>query len=135
MASTGREALLERGGAVGGPQFSPPLYKQRYNAVLSVCGRLHAAKVWPRFSFQNMDYTRLCSVLEVVDVGCAECKLLQLLIREEGVCELVGLDIQTALLEAQIPRLKPLITDYVLPRKQPLTVHLMQGLLHWETDI
>lgn len=74
--------------------------------------------------------TKLCSVLEVADVGCAECKLLQLLIREEGVRELVGVDIDTALLESHIPRLKPLTTDYVLPRKQPLTIHLMQGLLH-----
>lgn len=125
------EALHEHRGTVRGPQFSPPLYRQRYDAVLSVCRRLHAAKVWPRCSAElSPNHLRLCSVLEVVDVGCAECKLLQLLIREEGVCQLVGLDIDAALLEAHMPRLKPLTSDYVLPRKQPLTIHLMQGMLH-----
>jgi hypothetical protein len=64
---------------------------------------------------------------EVVDVGCAECKLLQLLSRAKSVRELVGVDVQASLLEAHQHRLKPLITDFVLRREQPLTVCLMQG--------
>lgn len=68
-------------------------------------------------------------------MGCAECKLLQLLSREECVCELVGVDIQAALLEAQIHRLKPLITDYVVPRKHSLTIQLLQGPLSCKADL
>lgn len=61
-------------------------------------------------------------------MGCAECKLLRLLIREESVKELVGVDLQIGLLEAQKHCLKPLTTDFVFPRKHPLTVRLMQGI-------
>lgn len=64
-----------------------------------------------------------------MDIGCAECKLLRLLSREDYVCELVGVDIQASILEAQYNRLQPLITDYVLPRDKPLTIHLMQGII------
>ena len=60
-------------------------------------------------------------------MGCAECKLLQLLSRAKSVRELVGVDVQASLLEAHQHRLKPLITDFVLRREQPLTVCLMQG--------
>jgi hypothetical protein len=42
--AVGRNAL-ERESAMGGPQFSPPLYRQRYEAVRAACRRLHAAKV------------------------------------------------------------------------------------------
>lgn len=31
--------------ALGGPKFHPPLYKQRYNAVLEVARRLQAKRV------------------------------------------------------------------------------------------
>lgn len=59
-------------------------------------------------------------------MGCAECKLLQLLKREEFVEELVGIDISPALnLSAYM--LRPLITDYLHPRSKPLSVRLMQG--------
>lgn len=40
----GRDGL-EQESAMGGPQFSPALYRQRYEAVLSTCRRLRAAKV------------------------------------------------------------------------------------------
>lgn len=63
----------------------------------------------------------------MVDIGCAECKLLRLLRREPGVRELVGVDIQAPLLEAQERSLQPLISDFVLPRPSPLTLRLMHG--------
>ena len=123
---------LERESAMGGPQFSPPLYKQRYEAVLAACRRLHAAKVasqpatWPVLAIPELHvYAHLPH--KVLDMGCAECRLLQLLSREKSVRELVGVDVQASLLEAHQHRLKPLTTDFILRREQPLTVCLMQG--------
>ena len=60
-------------------------------------------------------------------MGCAECKLLRLLVKERSVGELVGVDVQECLLQTHSHQLQPLITDYVLPRESPLTVRLMQG--------
>ena len=61
-------------------------------------------------------------------MGCAECKLLQLLKREEYIEELIGVDISTAL-SLSAPCLRPLVTDYLHPRLRPLTVKLMQGII------
>ena len=63
-------------------------------------------------------------------MGCAECKLVKLLRRKESVRELVGVDIQASLLEPQQRNLQPLISDFILPRSSPLTIHLMQGILY-----
>ena len=63
-------------------------------------------------------------------MGCAECKLLRLLRRVPCVTELVGVDVQTSLLEAQQHGLQPLISDFVMRRPDPLTIHLMHGLLY-----
>ena len=37
--------VLENESALRGPQFNPPLYVQRYEAVLAACKQLQAAKV------------------------------------------------------------------------------------------
>lgn len=73
--------------------------------------------------------------VQVVDVGCGEGKLLRLLRREGSVQELVGVDIQASLLETQQHTLQPLTTDYLLPREQPLTVWLMQGVCTYAHDM
>ena len=44
-ASAETGAGQEREGELGGPQFHPPLYRQRYEFVLSVCRRLQASRV------------------------------------------------------------------------------------------
>lgn len=90
-----------------GPCFSPPLYKQRYSAVLEV-----ARKLKPR---------------KVVDLGCAECKLLKLLKKEDYIEELIGVDIDSVPLEMHSNLVEPLITDYLHPRPRPLYAALMQG--------
>lgn len=61
-------------------------------------------------------------------MGCAECKLLKLLLKEESVRELVGVDIQASLLKANSHHLQPLITDFIIRRSSPLTVKLFQGI-------
>ena len=63
-----------------------------------------------------------------MDVGCAECKLLKLLRREEYIQELVGVDLRESVLEAQCSNLQPLAADFIILRKQPLTLRLMQGV-------
>lgn len=73
--------------------------------------------------------------VQVVDVGCGEGKLLRLLRREGSVQELVGVDVQASLLETQQHSLQPLTTDYLLPREQPLTVRLMQGVCTYAHDM
>lgn len=139
---------LERETEMGGPQFSPPLYRQRYEAVVAACRRLQAAKVaswpatwrpWPLLYGQSFHVHALCSTTprKVLDMGCAECRLLQLLSREKCVRELVGVDVQASLLEAHQHRLRPLTTDFILRREQPLTVQLMQGahsVVGWAVD-
>ncbi|XP_076799435.1 small RNA 2'-O-methyltransferase-like isoform X1 [Clavelina lepadiformis] len=87
--------------------FSPPVYIQRYSKVLEMLG-----KETPR---------------KVVDFGCAECKLLQLIAREEYVEELCGVDINSTLLEMSTRKIEPLIASYLNPRPQPLTISLFQG--------
>lgn len=39
------EARLEDEGTLGGPRFDPPLYLQRYNAVIEVARRTQSRKV------------------------------------------------------------------------------------------
>ena len=63
----------------------------------------------------------------MVDLGCAECKLLKLLKKEDYIEELVGVDIDSVPLEMHSNLVEPLITDYLHPRPRPLYAALMQG--------
>ena len=65
--------------------------------------------------------------MQVVDYGCAECKLLRLFKKEEYVEELVGVDLDPVPLRMNSSIVKPLITDYLHPRPRPLHMALMQG--------
>ena len=40
-----QEGFLEDEGTLGGPKFDPPLYLQRYNAVIEVARKIQARKV------------------------------------------------------------------------------------------
>ena len=64
----------------------------------------------------------------VVDIGCAECKFLQMLKTLPRVREVIGLDIDLELLEYYQRRIEPLFIDYLEPRTEtPLSMHLVQG--------
>lgn len=72
-----------------------------------------------------------CHFLQVVDMGCSECGLMQKLIRAEGMSiqELTGVDIDGVVLQCNMYKLKPLMTDYLNPsREHQLTVRLYQGV-------
>lgn len=66
-------------------------------------------------------------LLQVMDMGCAECKLLRLLRREDYIEELVGVDINSALLRLNENIVQPLTTDFLHPRPKPFVIRLMQG--------
>ena len=65
---------------------------------------------------------------QVVDFGCAECKLLRLLKKEEYIEELVGVDVDSVPLRVHSDLVRPLITDHLHPRPHPLYMALMQGI-------
>ena len=62
-----------------------------------------------------------------MDIGCAECKLLRLLKKEDYIEELIGVDVDAPTLRMNSHLVKPLVTDYLHPRPRPLYMALMQG--------
>lgn len=102
--------LTEDEDAFKGPRFYPPVYRRRYAAVCELVKK-HQAK-------------------KVLDFGCAEAKLLKVLISQETLSQLeevVGVDINRALLEENKFRIQPLTSDYLRPRSHPFKVSLYQG--------
>lgn len=89
------------------PLFTPPLYKQRYEAIVQL-----VKKYRPR---------------RMADFGCSECKLLQKIKWEPYVEELAGVDIDRGVLIHNSHTLKPLPCDYLIPRDNRLTVRLYHG--------
>ncbi|XP_067273791.1 small RNA 2'-O-methyltransferase [Pseudorasbora parva] len=88
--------------------FSPPLYIQRYQFVV--------------------DYVQTYRPRKVIDLGCAECRLLKKLkFHRNGIQLLVGVDISRAVLMKRMHTLAPLVSDYLQPSDGPLTIELYQG--------
>ena len=54
MANGQTKTLQEDEGGLGGPKFSPPLYQQRYAAVVEVARRLQAKKVGRKVQLQSV---------------------------------------------------------------------------------
>ncbi|XP_019640794.1 PREDICTED: small RNA 2'-O-methyltransferase-like [Branchiostoma belcheri] len=100
-------ATVEDEEEFGGPVFSPPLYRQRYQTVADL-----VKKYRPR---------------RLVDFGCAEGKLIRFLKPEESLEQLIGIDIEGEILESIQGVIRPLLSDYVQPRQRPFTVGLYQG--------
>ncbi|XP_077987051.1 small RNA 2'-O-methyltransferase-like [Glandiceps talaboti] len=110
MAETTKTAAKshhENEDTMGGPKFRPPLYKQRYDAVITLA--------------------RKCQPKKVLDMGCSECKLIRLLKNEPYIEELTGVDVDRSVLVHREHIITPLTTDYLFPRDNPLTVRLLQG--------
>lgn len=66
---------------------------------------------------------------QVVDIGCAECKLLRLLKSEGYIEQLYGVDIDQSVLEGSQYCIEPLTTDFIHRRAQPLHVCLLKGIV------
>ncbi|XP_016148890.1 small RNA 2'-O-methyltransferase-like isoform X1 [Sinocyclocheilus grahami] len=88
--------------------FSPPLYTQRYQFII--------------------DYVKTYRPKKVIDVGCAECRLLKKLkFHRNGIQLLVGVDINSVVLLKRMHTLAPLVSEYLQPSDGPLTIELYQG--------
>lgn len=76
----------------------------------------------------HMHMRMMVCCVQVIDMGCAECRLLRMLKREPYVEELVGVDYDGVLLRMSEHVVQPLTTDYLMPRDNPLQFTLMQGV-------
>ncbi len=92
--------------------FDPPLYRQRYDKVLTL--------------LQNDLWKNVMS--RVADFGCAEAKFVVMLKSLPRVREAIGVDINENLLDLFRHRIEPLFIDYLEPRPEtPLSMYLMAG--------
>ena len=75
------------------------------------------------------EFSQLYHVLliQVVDMGCAQCKLLRLLKFENCLEELIGVDVDEIALQSNKHRLEPLLADYIFRRPKPFKIQLMKG--------
>ncbi|XP_066293558.1 small RNA 2'-O-methyltransferase-like [Branchiostoma lanceolatum] len=100
-------ATVEDEEEFGGPVFSPPLYRQRYQTVADLVKKYRPKRL--------------------VDFGCAEGKLIRFLKPEESLEQLTGIDLEGEVLDSIRGIIKPLLSDFVQPRPRPFTVSLYQG--------
>lgn len=92
-------------------KFDPPVYKQRYEAVLKV---LLDGK-WGKH------------VRKMVDFGCGEFGLFYLVRSLYGLEEVLEVDVDEDLLKEYLFRLRPRTVDYINKRPTPLTVKVFIG--------
>ena len=61
------EGSLEDEATLGGPKFDPPLYLQRYNAVIEVARKIQARKVqmWSKVSMAARNLGTVRQVLHI----------------------------------------------------------------------
>ncbi|KAG5276259.1 hypothetical protein AALO_G00129860 [Alosa alosa] len=90
------------------PLFSPPLFMQRYQFVV--------------------DFVQKYEPKKVLDLGCAECRLLEKLkYHGNGVELLVGVDKDSSAMRTRMYSFAPLSSDYLQPRTGPLAIELYEG--------
>ncbi|XP_077390837.1 small RNA 2'-O-methyltransferase isoform X2 [Festucalex cinctus] len=87
--------------------FTPSLHRQRHDFVV--------------------DFVRRNNPHKVVDLGCADCSLLQKLRFHRQIELLVGVDLNGAKLRKKMHGLAPLSTNYLQPTCNQLCVQLYQG--------
>jgi len=87
--------------------FSPPLFLQRYQAVLS--------------------YLSTSNITSVLDTGCNNCRFLKFLQSMDNVRYIAGVDIDKGLLEEQSRFLAPLPADWLHGRKEELVLEVWWG--------
>ncbi|KFQ16695.1 Small RNA 2'-O-methyltransferase, partial [Merops nubicus] len=88
-------------------EFTPPLYKQRYQFIKDLVGKYKPKKV--------------------ADIGCADCTLLWMLKFCSCIEVLAGVDICLSVMKKKMHMLGPLPVDYLRPSARSLTVTLHQG--------
>lgn len=93
--------------SLGSLVFNPPLWEQRLDKVREIL-----------FSLK---------VVELCDLGCGSGKLISQLCRCKGLRKLYGIDIDKDSLEEASDETRPTVADFQFPRKDELTVSLIQG--------
>lgn len=95
----------------GGLRFFPPVYIQRYRAVVDVlqCQRLRG------------------SIKKIVDFGCGEVSFFSYIKHLEGVEEYIGVDIDEETLKSNYSKVIPLTADYLAKRCTPFKVTILKG--------
>lgn len=92
-------------------RFDPPVYKQRYEAVLKVL----LDDRWRKY------------IRKIVDFGCAEFGLFYWIRTLYGLREILEVDIDEDLLKEYMFRLQPRTVDYIKRRPLPLSVKVYVG--------
>lgn len=92
---------------LGGPQFLPRLYLQRYYFVQQELSKLKAEKI--------------------VDFGSAECRIGRFLIQIPTAIDIFLVDIDRTLLEQSKWCIRPMTCDYIIKRERPLSVKILEG--------
>lgn len=95
--------------------FNPPLYIQRY---------LYVSQLVDQFNIKTL-----------LDIGCAECKLIHLLKNNKNLNLIIGLDIDEQLLRNSKFILEPNNVEYVDKREQPLELNLLSGDISRSSDL
>ncbi|KAI4501994.1 hypothetical protein M0802_002676 [Mischocyttarus mexicanus] len=92
-------------------KFRPPVYIQRYNKIIGI---LYSDK------YKN-------KIRKVVDFGCAELMFFVHLKSITELEEILCVDIDRSVLEANKFKVKPLICDFVHRRSKPFVAHVYEG--------
>ncbi|XP_073847800.1 hen1 methyltransferase isoform X1 [Musca autumnalis] len=92
-------------------KFDPPVYEQRYSTAV----RIIEDPCWKQ------------PLKKIVDFGCAEVRLLQLIRRIPFVEHILEVDIDAELLKVHQQKAIPLISDYLQKRENPLRVEILVG--------
>lgn len=92
-------------------RFDPPVFKQRYEAVLKIL----------------LDDRWREHIRKVVDFGCAEFGLFYLIRTLYGLREILEVDIDEDMLRTYLYRVQPRTVDYMNKRPLPLAVKVYAG--------
>ncbi|XP_014608125.1 PREDICTED: uncharacterized protein LOC106788923 [Polistes canadensis] len=92
-------------------KFCPPVYIQRYNKVIEIL---------------NSDKYK-GKIRKVVDFGCAELNFFVHLKSIPELEEILCVDVDRSVLEANKGKVKPLFSDHIHCRSKPLVVHVYEG--------
>ncbi|KAB0800814.1 hypothetical protein PPYR_06553 [Photinus pyralis] len=91
--------------------FDPPVYKQRYGEIQLIL----------------LNNKWIEDIRKIVDFGCAELKLFQFINRLFRINDILAVDVDEYLLRDNLFRVRPVTTDYICKRTEPLNVHILQG--------
>lgn len=112
--------------------FDPPVYLQRYHAIIRILNE----ETWQNevtsvsFELTNFDFVRIifaASLFQVVDFGCAEFKLFKFLKSLNHIHHVFGVDVDESLMNRCHYEAKPMLYEFLDRYSRNLTVDLFVG--------